>query len=80
MAFFIAGQLALRFAQWESRQNPISEETTIYRYQGYLQQMNTGAMKSFQANPDDTDTGCFEATGESNTLIEFMFDDANYAD
>ena len=77
---FLAGQLALRFAQWESRINPMSEETTIYRYQGYLQEMNRGAMASFQANPDDSGSGCSQVTGETNTLIEFMFTETNYVD
>lgn len=80
MALFIAAQLALRFAQWESRVNPMSEETTIYRYQGYLQEANKGAMASFQANPDDTSSGCSTATVESNELIEFMFTETNYTD
>ena len=80
MAFFIATQLAYGFAKWESRQDPMSDVTTIYRYQGYLQEMNTGAMKSFQSNPDDIESGCYTLTAESNTLIEFMFDENNYVD
>ena len=58
----------------------MSSTTTIYRYQCYLQEMNRCAMKSFQANPDDIESGCYTLTGESNTLIEFMFDEANYID
>lgn len=37
-------------------------------------------MASFQANPDDTSSGCFTATTESNELIEFMFTETNYID
>ena len=78
----LASQLALRFAQWESRTlDPYDgSTTTIYRYQGYLQEMNTGAMKSFQADPTDTTTGCATITGETNTLIEYMFNEDNYTD
>ena len=58
----------------------MEEESTVERYSRYLQNMNVGAMRSLQSNPDDLDTDCYANTAATNVLINEMFDVTNYTD
>ena len=56
----------------------MEEESTVERYSRYLQNMNVGAMRSLQSNPDDLETDCYANTASTNVLINEMFDVNNY--
>ena len=60
------------------RINPMDSTTTVERYAGYLQQMNTGTMKSLQPDPDNVSGDCIDLTDETNDLILEMFNADNY--
>merc|ERR1712038_278546 len=76
----VAGMLEVHQLRQMERQTikPMDSTTTVERYSGYLQQMNTGTMKALQADPENPSGDCIDLTDETNVLIQAMFDPANY--
>ena len=78
MVQVVAALVGMAEVYQKSRINPMSEVTTVERYAGYLELMNTGAMKSLQMDPDNPDGDCLTLTEETNALIQAMFNSDNY--
>jgi len=57
-----------------------SGETNMQRYFRYLQNYNTGFMRSLQSNPDDRTTQCMDKTKATNLKINDMTDVNQYSD
>jgi len=55
-----------------------SGETNMERYFRYLQNYNTGFMRSLQSNPDDRKTQCMDKTSATNLKIKDMTDATQY--
>ena len=80
MAFAAIGSIFSIYAVYfNSAINSMEAETTVERYSRYLQNFNTGVMKSLQTNPDDTDTVCAKETVKTNGLLDLMFKGSSYS-
>jgi hypothetical protein len=53
-------------------------ETTVERYSRYLQNLNSGATKSFQANINAVNSTCTQKITATNLLISDMFNAKTY--
>ena len=78
---WLAG-LAVVFSNsnYEGQRDFSDYDSNIVRYTNYIQDLNRGATKSLQSNPNDTSTDCYISTTETNALIDYMMTDSNYAD
>ena len=78
---WLAG-LAVVFSNtnYEGQRDFEDYESNIVRYTTYIQNLNRGATKSLQSNPNDTTTDCYTSTTETNALIDYMMTETNYVD
>ena len=78
---WLAG-LAVVFSNsnYEGQRDFSDYDSNIVRYTNYIQDLNRGATKSLQSNPNDSTTDCYGATTETNSLISYMMDETNYED
>ena len=81
IASYIMGLAVVLSNSYYDGQRDFSDyESNLKRYTQYVEDLNRGATKSLQSNPDDTTTDCYTATTETNSLISFMMDETNYPD
>ena len=81
MFLFLISELLATYSIFTRNQvdySGMNPETTPMRFSRYIQEMNLGAMRSFQANPDDLETDCYTQAQETNSLFNPMFDASNY--
>ena len=79
-SYFVSLAVVLSNSNYDGQRDFSEYDSNIYRYAKYIQDLNRGATKSLQSNPDDTTTDCYTSTTETNTLIEFMMTETNYVD